>query len=307
MYLPESGKFDLANIPKIAKILFMGFIISEKNIIAKKVRMQITKINNYTAFSNINRNKVRHDPAFNAHPDFIKLSKAYDVTASNYFRRGGFYGSPAKSFRDVINVITPFFSKNSKFDSNNKIQMLIGGIGHSQEPFSYLAVIRYLIRNRKFEDVMELHTVDLQSKPTRSKLLKQSFYDCYDVPAFMPSSFVRDDGNNYELPHYRKYRVKDDIFQFLADTYKNPDYAKWETRLQDEIKKYPKNKFDIISVNNTLGYIIDKTERTNTLKNIKRILKPEGVFITDTYIDYSDIFTPDVADELYMGIYRKKS
>ena len=36
MYLPESGKFDLANIPKIAKILFMGFIISEKNIIAQK-------------------------------------------------------------------------------------------------------------------------------------------------------------------------------------------------------------------------------------------------------------------------------
>ena len=63
---------------------------------------------------------------------------------------------------------------------------------------------------------------------------------------------------------------------------------------------------DIISVNNTLGYILDFQEVIGVLKNIYRILKPDGIFITDLNHDsYKKIFSADVTNEIYPGIYQK--
>jgi ubiquinone/menaquinone biosynthesis C-methylase UbiE len=45
----------------------------------------------------------------------------------------------------------------------------------------------------------------------------------------------------------------------------------------------------------------------DVLKNIYRILKSGGIFITDPeYRKFLLVFTPQLADEIYPGIYQKK-
>lgn len=268
--------------------------------------MKILPIN-YCKF-NSNKQASNKNINFEHHSDFAKLNDKYPVmvTVSSYFRRGGKYGMPSSDFSDIMHSLKLFFNKKMDISSDDRVQMLIGGIGNSQEPFSILAAIKYLIKEKKLKHVLDLYTVDLQSKPTRNTLFKQSFYDYVGMPAFVPSSFIEEDGRYYGLESWKKYRVNNDVFQYLLDVYNDPEKAQWESRLQEVIPKYRKNKFDIICVNNTLGYIEDKNLRIKTVKNIEKALKPGGVFITDTYSDYSDIFSPENADEIYKGIYQKR-
>ena len=241
------------------------------------------------------------------HPDFYTLNKKYELLASNYFRRGGFYGSASEKFIDVINSLKLFFNEeplNTKTD--DKVKMLVGGIGESQEPFSLLATVKSLIGDKKIDDVLDMHTVDLQGKPGNSTLFKQSFNDSYE-PRFVQSSFIADDGTKYGAPLYKTHRVKDDIFKYLSNVYNNPQKAKWKSRLQEAIKEYPDNEFNVVSINNTLGYIENSKVRMETIKNIYRILKPGGIFISDNRTtEYSDVFTPKNSTEIYPGIFQKK-
>lgn len=46
---------------------------------------------------------------------------------------------------------------------------------------------------------------------------------------------------------------------------------------------YPSEKFDVISANNVLPYILYEPQIEHTVKHIVRILKPNGYFITDPY------------------------
>ena len=81
----------------------------------------------------------------------------------------------------------------------------------------------------------------------------------------------------------------------------------WETRLQDAIKTYKQNDFDVVSINNTLGYIGNKTELDDTVRNVYRILKVGGDFITDPHYDYLE--RTNLADrfiQLKAGIYKKR-
>ena len=45
------------------------------------------------------------------------------------------------------------------------LKMLIAGIASSQEPFSYLTTIKTIIKDKPIENVLDLHIIDLQSKP----------------------------------------------------------------------------------------------------------------------------------------------
>lgn len=104
-----------------------------------------------------------------------------------------------------------------------------------------------------------------------------------------------------------KYKVNKDIFKYLKTTYSNPDKSQWETRIQDAVSKFPDKKFDVISINNVLQYIEDKRVVVDTLKNIVRILKPKGLFITDTFESTRNVLMDtNKTDWLYHGIYRKK-
>lgn len=239
--------------------------------------------------------------AFKAHPDFDELSKDYEIKASSYFRRGFFYGSPSDKYQDIVNVFQDVFANDTKAKT-----MLIGGIGDSQEPFSYLATIKQIIKDRKLKDALDLRIVDLQSKPKTKDLFENSFFDHSWEPAYARSSFVIDK-DNYERFDTCYYRVNDEIFNFLKMTYNDSYKSHWDTRIQEDIKNYPTESFDIISMNNTLPYIRDQEKIDETLRHIYRILKPNGIFITDPCL-YSNMEMSNVTKnciEIAEGIYKK--
>ena len=258
--------------------------------------LPISPFNNITSTKN---SKL----SFKAHPDFIKLSKNYNITASSYFRRGQAYGSADENFIDIVKLFEKIFTKQIKAP----LKMLIGGIGESQEPFSYLAVIKNIIKDKNICDVLDLNIIDLQSKPIKKNLFKNSYYEYSHQPEFAANSFIKDYKDNIifnSLPGY--YRVNDDIFNFLNKTYSDHTKSKWESRLQETIIKYNSSEFDIISVNNIIGYIDNSTERINTLKNIYRSLKENGILITDPnpyFIEQAGL--SDKLKLLKDGIYQK--
>ena len=274
--------------------------------------MNISPINNYKhSVNNIVLNKSDHKnaitPNFKHHPDFIALqNKGAEILASNYFRRGGFYGSASDKFIDVINALRIILQPGliSLF-KNYKVKMLVGGVGESQEPFSLLATAKDIMGREKISDYLDTYTVDLQSEIHSTTLFKQSFYDAFS-PKFVKSSFVADDGTKYGLKRYKTYRVNDEIYEYLSNVYNNPKKAKWETRIQDALKEYPSDDFEIVSINNTLIYLNSSEEITDAVKNIYRILRSGGIFISDYRLKaYADIFTPENSIEIYPGIYQK--
>ena len=64
---------------------------------------------------------------------------------------------------------------------------------------------------------------------------------------------------------------------------KNKKRASW---IQEEIKNYKNETFDTISINNVLGYITNDDEYYETIRNLPRIVKPEGYIITDDMCEH---------------------
>lgn len=265
--------------------------------------MNIQAVNfNITNSSSINHNRRKSDISFKSHPDFIELSKRYNITASNYFRRGQFYGSACEEFQDVVSLFTRIFGGNL----SRECKMLIAGIGNSQEPFSYLAVIKNIIQKKKIKKVLDLNIVDLQSEPIRQKLFKDSFFEFPHMPDYAADSFVLENKYKKNDSEIRYYRVNNEIFDYLYSVYHNPKKSQWDTRVQDAVKNYQSDKFDVISINNTLGYIQDRQERTQTFINIGRVLKKDGFLITDPhYKNFVDVDLSGEFNELGWGIFKK--
>ena len=278
----------------------------------------------YVHSRNINKRK-KPETVFNAHPDFYK----YNSTQSCFFRRGSVLLSCSKGYEDIENL----FYKIFKTGPDILKSMLIIGIGHSQEPFSYLASIKGILQDKQLKNNVDLHTVDLQSKPEYKDLKMQALCNLYDYqtfPRFAEKGFIKDNIDDWleikhkekmpalinEYMHYylsyrerwnelakkghnteeilkiikeeikqksMRWRVNDEVYGFLEQTYNNPQKSKWDSRVQEAILDYPDNKFDVISANNVLPYIISERESAETVKNIVRTLKPNGYFITDPY------------------------
>lgn len=224
-------------------------------------------------------------PVFKAHPEFEALKKGYNVTASSFFRHSQYYGSPDVEFLDVQRAITGVFQPQQK----DPKKILIAGIGNSQEPFSFLAVINNLLGKKPLKNGVDMYFVDLQSQPKKSELFKQSFYDSHGAPPFAPESFVEDRKNNVAVNFV--FRVKDEIYKYLCKAYSNSKKSKWETKIQDAIRTYPDESFDIISMNNILGYIAKQEERNEVFEHATRCLKKDGVLITDPYKNYLDTYS----------------
>ena len=238
------------------------------------------------------------EPNFKAHPDLKILKRNYpeQYKVSCWFR----FGVPVfdlDNYQEVINCL-------DSLDWSSPKRMLIAGIGDSQEPFSYLAVIKNITK-KPLEDVVDLNIVDLQNKPNRIKLYTQSFYDRKCPPIYAPDSFV-------EAHKYRKlfglnpkYRVNDEIFEYLKTTYSNLEKSKWETPVQEAVQKYSENSFDIISINNVFCYI-KRWLVQPVINNIDRILKPNGIVITDDAKSICNIFLDTMKyEQLNSGIFRK--
>ncbi len=285
--------------------------------------LPITSITTYTP-------RCRNDkiqPAFTAHPDFY----GYNSTQSCYFRRGA-VALESKGYRDIEKTFESIF--NTK--ENKMRNMLIIGIGESQEPFSYLASIKSILEEKPLNKNLDLHTIDLQSKPDNKTIWEHAFYDGYydykKVPPFGKGSFVKDRqypedeivSNNTYYPyplmfkikkqneHKQKeildYRVNDEILGFLKETYNNPSKSHWDSPVQEVIKELPSEKFDVVSANNVIPYIINENQIIETIGHIKRILKTGGYYITDPYYPPMFIQESGVLDDMtqiYPGIYQK--
>lgn len=242
-----------------------------------------------------------------AHPDFYEISQ-YNLSlrASSFFRRGVVLGETSY-FKDVIDVFSTLFNKNT----NDKKSILIVGIGRSQEPFSYLASIKELIKDKKLKDVLNLQTVDLQAKPTKNILLSCTHYGGFwgKEPIFAKSSFIKYAQMYGDTVLQTGFRVNDEIFDYLYKTYNNKSKSKWATRIQDDIKNYPDNSFDVLSMNNVLGYIEDDDEYYSTIKNMPRIVKPNGFIITDTICEnlFQKVGVDKMLTKISAGIFKKSS
>ena len=288
---------------------------------------------------------------FTAHPDFYK----YNCTASCYFRRGSILLSCAKGYEDIENLFCKIFQTNTNVPKN----MLIAGIGSSQEPFSYLTSIKGILKDNLLKNNIDLYTVDLQSKPEHKTLKWNAIFylqDYQSLPKYAKNSFFKDNIDDWleikhkkeDMNHLKDYyhlyftyrdkwnellfkgynvdnifkilkeqeiqknmhlRVNDEVFEFLENTYNNPEKSKWDYRIQDAIQTYPDEKFDIISANNIIPYIIFENEIAKTIKHIERTLKPNGYFITDPY-DYpyhvKELNKYDNIKKINSGIYQKR-
>lgn len=242
-----------------------------------------------------------------AHPDFYEISQ-YNLSlrASSFFRRGVVLGETSY-FKDVIDVFSTLFNKNT----NDKKSILIVGIGRSQEPFSYLASIKELIKDKKLKDVLNLQTVDLQAKPTKNILLSCTHYGGFwgKEPMFAKSSFIKYAQMYGDTVLQTGFRVNDEIFDYLYKTYNNKSKSKWATRIQDDIKNYPDNSFDVLSMNNVLGYIEDDDEYYSTIKNMQRFVKPNGFIITDTICEnlFQKVGVDKMLTKISAGIFKKSN
>lgn len=242
-----------------------------------------------------------------AHPDFYEISQ-YNLSlrASSFFRRGVVLGETSY-FKDVIDVFSILFNKNT----NDKKSILIVGIGRSQEPFSYLASIKELIKDKKLKDVLNLQTVDLQAKLTKNILLSCTHYGGFwgKEPMFAKSSFIKYAQMYGDTVLQTGFRVNDEIFDYLYKTYNNKSKSKWATRIQDDIKNYPDNSFDVLSMNNVLGYIEDDDEYYSTIKNMPRIVKPNGFIITDTICEnlFQKVGVDKMLTKISAGIFKKSN
>ena len=281
--------------------------------------------------SNIANFNYAQKPSFKAHPDFYK----FNSTQSCYFRRGAVILANDNGYAKIENLFCKIFHKKVDTPKN----MLIIGIGNSQEPFSYLASIKGIIKKRPLDKNINLSVIDLQSKPVLEKLRLNSFSDLFDYekfPKYAGKSFIIDkrypasepnilsSANTYiyefilslkeKTQAVQKsvkpdYRVNDEIFNFVKNTYDNPVKSKWDSRVQDVVLKYPDNKFDIISANNVLPYIESDNEFLQTLKHITRILKKDGYFITDPYPYQGNLPKSLISDnfnQINPGIFKKK-
>ena len=289
--------------------------------------MRITSIN-----SHIQNNHIyTKNQTFTAHPDFYRINSLQ----SAYFRRGIVALPNTEGYADIENHFYKIFNTDLK----EPIKMLIIGIGNSQEIFSYLATIKGIIKDKNLNKYVDLYVVDLQSKPSYEKLRLDSFLDLLPYekfPQYAGKSFIKDKkfpklepdintlspidyylylkkfspcNKKYEQPRKadKDYRVNDEILNFVNETYNNPEKSKWDSRIQDVILDYPNKNFNIISANNVFGYINDD-DYLSTLKNIKRILKTKGSFISDPYVDQDYVKSSEVLStfsQLYKGIYQK--
>ena len=242
--------------------------------------------------------------SFTAHPDFERLAMSYNITASSFFRRGPFYGAPTEGFKSIIELFSKLFNRELK----SPLNMLIVGVGKSQEPFSYLAVIKNLIGDKKISEVLNLQAMDLQSKPKKSEIFNNSYYEFPLEPTYVPSSFVYDKRENVfygSVPGY--YRVNSEIFKYLNLTYNDKTRSFWDTRVQEGINKIKDDSLDIVSINNTIGYIEENNERVETVQNIYRKLKKGGVLISDYHYDHvNHANLQDQFISIEPGIYQKK-
>ena len=230
-----------------------------------------TKTNNYRKSNNV---------SFCARPEFdIINNKAQNLRASSFFRRGLCYGAQDAGFKDVVDAIKLILA------TEKKPKILVAGIGErAQEPLSILATIKSL-KNRPLKSVVELNCVDLQPKIPNGNLKECAFLD--DIKS--PPMFAQDCFEYSKVPSENgayHYKLKPDILKYLKKVFNNKSKTKWDTKIEEFSSVCPEKTYDMVSINNTMGYITDEKAAKSVMENIYRMLKTGGILITDAYDDF---------------------
>lgn len=245
--------------------------------------------NKYKQHSTQNKSNV----SFGARDEYEKLliSSRHDPRTSLFFR----YQND-RPFNIVKNTIEEIFKKI------HHPKMLIVGVGRGQEPFSYMAVIREILKkdpvyaNKSLDSVVDLNCVDLQPKISDAELKSASRVMAFNTSPSTnaPSCFNRDLFGNYE--------VIPEIFNYVRKIFNNPAKSKWNTLIQDFAAKCKPESYHIISMNNVLMYIDDVNAKIKTLKNVLNMLAPNGILITDTKLG---IMIPENFKQIAPGILQR--
>lgn len=238
----------------------------------------ITPIN-YRQLVLYRQNKVNNSPkkqnvSFCARPEFDMFVRQFsNLNLSRYFRRD----QPIGVYSDVVQSIKLVYS-NVK-----KPKILVVGVADAQEPFSILTVIKTLNKDKPLKSVVDLNCVDFKPKIAAKDLEKYSYLDSSAPPQFAKEGF--------ELDADKRCKVKPEVFKYLNSVFGDSDKAKFDTKIEEFSAQCPEKTYDMIFVNNVLGYIQDENAREATMINLSKMLKPNGVLNTDVYDDiYRDFY-----------------
>lgn len=239
--------------------------------------------------------------SFCARPEYERLMRSTwgQVLVSNFFRRGFVYNRQDSRFIDVINALKILFQKN------DKPKILVAGLGKAQEPFSILAVIKDLVKDKPLQDALDLHCVDLQPKMPDEALDRYTYLNDAQ-PLFAQGSF---DFDPCVHDPAKRYKIKPEIVEYLRAVFNNPQKTKWDTSIEEFATSSTSNAYDMVSVNNVFGYFKEKKLIGRTLNDICRSLKAGGILITDVSDDYYKTLFPNLAKfkNLAPGIWQKPS
>lgn len=229
-------------------------------------------------------NKKQTNLSFGEHFDLQRLRNHFPkVTESCFFRRGKNFNNPSDEFQQVVDVLKSVFSSEENIKPK---KMLIAGVGNSQEPYSYLAIINSQNPKKSLYNIVDMYTVDLQSLPNCRTLFKNSIYNSQEPIKYAKQSFITDNKHNIDK-NTPINRVQNSIYYYILRVYNNIRKAKWETPIQNAIKSYDDNFFEVISANNILPYVkLTNGDKvcTNVLNEMYRCIVPGGYLITDPQV-----------------------
>lgn len=229
-------------------------------------------------FSNIaihprkqNRVNIQSDLSFGNRPEYQILQRECSNPRYSYFFRRDMPGK----YQDVIDAVKLVYKQVKK------PKILIVGVGRGEEPCSYLAVINEINNDKPLGSVVDLSCIDLQPKIQYDDLRHYAYLESYGEPKFAPNSF------RYDRIRER-HGLRHDIFEFLVQTFNNPDKTKWDTTVEEFSQNCKPNCFNLISINKVLMYLKDKETQSKVMNNLLEALKPKGILVTDIVYDNAD-------------------
>lgn len=243
----------------------------------------------------INTHPISNNSSYNINfgirADYLKYSERFNIRASNWFRRSQCYGVQSENFQHVINTLTDIYK------AQNKVNLLVVGIGEGQEPLSMLTTIKALNKNKKLNEVVDLNCVDLQPKSLDENEWRILNFDKENT--YFPEMF-RTTQNDYHRYGYPLNEISD----YYRGILNNPDKTKFDTSVIEFVRGGKKEMYDVISCNNTLIYGESKKENLQALRGLAKLVKPNGILITDNFKEFANILK-DGFKELYPGIWQK--
>lgn len=218
--------------------------------------------------------------------------KFIEIKKSAWYRVEG-----EEKFKQTIKAI------ESVFKAKAKPRILLAGVANLEEPFSYLTVIKDILRgdsarkNKYLDEVVDLCCIDAQAPISQDRIEKLSYLRGYDSPPYAKSSFVKEGS---------RYRVSQEILEFLSEVLGDPSSTHWNTFLENFSQdcarsKAPKDRFDLISCKNVLCYMNDRMKRC-TAEHLCDMLNPGGIIITD---EHQSHLIPAGFKRLGAGIFQK--